>query len=42
MPTDDTMIAVAVLPLPNAGMNAPSVDLINTQYETLPKQPAIQ
>ena len=32
------MIAVTVLPSPKTGKNAPSVDLIRTQYETLPMQ----
>ena len=42
MPTEATTMAVIVLPSPNTGKNAPSVDLINTQYETLPTQLPIQ
>ena len=42
MPTDATTIATTVLPSPNTGKKAPSVDLISTQYETLPMQLPIQ
>ena len=35
-------MATAVLPSPKTGKNAPSVDLISTQYETLPMQLPIQ
>ena len=31
MPTEATTIATTVLPSPNTGKNAPSVDLISTQ-----------
>ena len=40
--TEATSTAVSVLPSPNTGKNAPSVDLISTQYETLPTQVPIQ
>src|SRR5688572_20392642 len=33
---------MTVLPSPKTGKNAPSVDLINTQYDTLPMQLPIQ
>ena len=42
MPTEATAIAITVLPSPKTGKNAPSVDLISTQYETLPMQVPIQ
>ena len=42
MPSDAKAIAIAVLPSPNIGKNAPSVDLISTQYDTLPIQLPIQ
>ena len=42
MPTEATTIATTVLPSPKTGKNAPSVDLISTQYETLPMQLPIQ
>ena len=42
MPIEATTIAATVLPSPNTGKNAPSVDLIRTQYETLPMQLPIQ
>ncbi len=42
MPIEATTIATAVLPSPKTGKKAPSVDLISTQYETLPMQLPIQ
>ena len=42
MPTEATTIAMTVLPSPKTGKNAPSVDLISTQYDTLPMQLPIQ
>ncbi|MNT86349.1 hypothetical protein D3C72_2266240 [compost metagenome] len=42
IPADAARIAITVLPSPNTGKNAPSVDLISTQYETLPMQLPIQ
>ncbi len=42
MPTEANAIAIAVLPSPKIGKNAPSVDLISTQYDTLPMQLPIQ
>jgi hypothetical protein len=38
IPIEATAIAATVLPSPKTGKNAPSVDLIRTQYETLPMQ----
>ncbi len=40
--TEATRTAMIVLPSPKTGKNAPSVDLISTQYETLPTQVPIQ
>ena len=42
MPTDETATALMVLPSPKKGKTAPSVDLISTQYETLPTQALAQ
>ena len=42
MPTDDTATAATVLPSPKIGTTPPSVDLISTQYETLPTQALAQ
>ncbi len=42
MPTEATTMAITVLPSPKTGKNAPSVDLISTQYDTLPMQLPIQ
>ena len=42
MPTDETSTALIVLPSPKNGNTAPSVDLISTQYETLPTQALAQ
>ena len=42
MPIEATAIAITVLPSPKTGKNAPNVDLISTQYETLPTQVPIQ
>ena len=42
IPTEATTIATTVLPSPKTGKKAPSVDLISTQYETLPMQLPIQ
>ncbi|MEY9255870.1 hypothetical protein ABH990_006868 [Bradyrhizobium ottawaense] len=42
IPIEATMIAMTVLPSPNTGKNAPKVDLIRTQYDTLPMQLPIQ
>ena len=39
---DETTTAGTVSPLPKTGKNAPSVDLISTQYDTLPMQLPIQ
>ena len=42
MPMEATRIAMTVLPSPKTGKKAPSVDLISTQYDTLPMQLPIQ
>jgi hypothetical protein len=42
MPIEATTIATTVLPSPKTGKKAPSVDLISTQYDTLPMQLEIQ
>ena len=42
MPREANAIAIAVLPSPKIGKNAPSVDLMSTQYETFPMQVPIQ
>ena len=42
IPTDEIRTAVRVLPCPKAGKDAPSVDLIRIQYETLPTQALAQ
>ncbi|MCY1443968.1 hypothetical protein D9M71_604110 [compost metagenome] len=42
MPAEATRIATTVLPSPKIGKNAPRVDLISTQYDTLPMQLPIQ
>ena len=42
MPTEASAIATTVLPSPKTRKKAPSVDLISTQYETLPMELPIQ
>ena len=42
MPIEATPMATGVLPSPKTGKNAPIVDLISTQYDTLPMQLPIQ
>ncbi|MNT00885.1 hypothetical protein D3C72_1353310 [compost metagenome] len=42
IPTEAVAIAITVLPSPKIGKKAPSVDLISTQYDTLPMQLPIQ
>lgn len=37
-PTEDRAIARSVSPAPSAGIHWPSVDMISTQYRTLPTQ----
>ena len=42
MPIEATTIAETVLPFPKNGKKAPSVDLMSTQYDTLPIQEPTQ
>ena len=42
MPIEATAMATAVLPSPKTGKKAPMVDLMSTQYDTLPMQLPIQ